>query len=80
MCGCAGSYAYRAATRCEGGEDRGYPVGADEISDRQVVRVLRLVQAHEASVEYGDEGEYVALDLGTKTYTVYLRSDARIAI
>jgi hypothetical protein len=68
-CGCAGKYYYRAATQEAGSKDRGYAVGADEVSDAQVTRVLRMVQANEAEAQLTDE--YAEATVGSRVYVVY---------
>lgn len=44
-CGCSGSHRYSSKNVELASKDRGYDVGPKEINDRQVLKVLRLVQA-----------------------------------
>jgi hypothetical protein len=82
FCGCSGNHWYRSDLREEAGKDRGYAIGDDEVSDREVLRVLRMVQAHEdtAAVEEGRGGSaLVAVEIGKRTYVVYLRAGVSVA-
>lgn len=77
-CGCAGTHRYRAATQIEGGAHRGYAVDADEVNDRQVARVLAIINAA-TDREDCDDGTYAATVVGSRLYIAYLRA-ARQAV
>lgn len=68
-CGCRGSYRYRAATQALGTKRRGYAVGADEVNERQVAKILRLMKANPSRVEAFDNGFSMTLD--GRDYGVY---------
>jgi hypothetical protein len=80
-CGCRGKYSYHSANRAVGAERRGYAVGDDEVNDRTVAKVLKLVQANADRATFVDglDGEDIyAFDLHeNRTYTVYTRKAGR---
>src|SRR6185295_3252771 len=73
MCGCAGKHYYASAHRAEGSANRGYPVQDDEVDDRMIVRVLRLIQANEDGEEaWADpNATYAEATVGKRSYVVY---------
>lgn len=87
-CGCAGIHRYASAHREIAGKDRGYPISDDEVNDRQVKRVLKIVKEnfsydHETCREgcqpYNVQGEdganfvtHFTAEVGDRSYTVYL--------
>lgn len=82
-CGCRGTYRYASAAVADGTATQhvGYAVGADAVNDRQVKKVLGLVQraaaAQSKDVEYGPNN--VALNVRdaagevVRVYVVYPR-------
>lgn len=70
-CGCAGKHSYHAAKRAEASRRRGYRVTDDELNEREVKRVLDKVKHNVATAQYM-EGDHIAVDVGNRTYTVYL--------
>ena len=72
-CGFAGKHSYASATRTEAQTSRGYAIGDDEVNDKMVTRVLRLIQAHEGDVTIDDE-TCISVELGNRLYIAYLRA------
>lgn len=70
-CGCAGNHRYWRAHRIAAGKHRGYEVDEEDINDRQVARVLKLLQNWFALVEYG--GSYFAGEIDGRLYIAYLK-------
>lgn len=69
MCGCKGNHRYSSEHREAASKRRGYAVSDDEVNDRQVRKVLALVQEHWAEVE--DFGDGFFLELAGRYYAVY---------
>jgi len=79
MCGCNGKYWVTPESRAEAGKEQGYEYDDDEVSETQVLRILRLMQAQAAkdpsSVEYSNESPenfYVEVS-PTRCYCIFLR-------
>jgi hypothetical protein len=72
-CGCSGNHRYASAFRAEASKRRGYEVSDDEVNDRQVAKVLKLVQgaAAETSSDAGDS--YFSAVVDGRLYVVYPR-------
>lgn len=75
MCGCKGKYRFNSAHVEESTKARGYAVGAEEVSDAQVLKVLRTVQANGEALE--DAGDILSVDLGRRTFVLYLAKGVR---
>lgn len=75
-CGCSGKHSYALAHRAEAGEQRGYPIADDEINDREVTRVLRLIQAHDANLD--PRGNFVSARVGKRVYVAYLTNGMEV--
>jgi hypothetical protein len=71
-CGCRGKHSVNPAHRAEAERVQGYVVADSECSEREVRRVLALVQAPGASVEACDDGEWFSVETETRLYIVYL--------
>jgi hypothetical protein len=73
-CGCRGKHTYASAHRKWAGDDRGYKISDDEVSD---VTVKRIVDKIERLVKEGAEmliaGNNVSVDTDTRTYIAYLK-------
>ena len=68
-CGCLGEYYVTVANRAAADADRGYAHDDDDVSDKQVTRILRKVQngnVDSITPEYAN----VTLETG-RVYTVY---------
>lgn len=50
-CGCSGNYRYNSKHIDAGSKDRGYKVSDDEVSDRQVLRVLNIIKKNSHLLE-----------------------------
>jgi hypothetical protein len=73
LCGCNGRYYVTAASRAIASANRGYAYNDKDVSEAQVLRILRLVQAQAAtkpeSVE--DFGSGVEARVGGRAYVLY---------
>lgn len=71
-CGCSGNHRYPSSVNPV--EVRGYSVGGDEgVSDRSVKLVFNKLQANADLAEMVDDNDFVSLDLGNRTYVLYLK-------
>ena len=85
-CGCSGKHSYASKHVAIASKDRGYAVDADEVSDRQVKKVLGIVKANfdasdaqmyhvqdagQAGTGKGSVTHFTAV-VGKRSYTVYL--------
>ena len=70
-CGCRGKYSYSSEHRARASKHRGYRVEDDEISDRNVTRILNLMKANANDVQYIEDGIYVFDLHENRTYTLY---------
>lgn len=73
-CGCAGIYRYSAQHRSLGSLIRGYEE-PDEVNDRQVAKVLAIVQENFAVATAGSN--YFDVELDGKVFTVYTVEEVR---
>ena len=72
-CGCKGKHYYASKYRTEAGKDRGYAIDDDEISDRMIKKVTKII--NEANITDIDDGDsYLAVTIGTRLYIAYLRT------
>lgn len=78
-CGCSGKHSYNSALVAFASKDRGYAVTNDEVNDRMVARVLRIMKdanEHEPRVveydEFGDMRLWSTV-IGTRRYVVYAK-------
>lgn len=76
-CGCAGKHSYNSAHVAEGTKSRGYAVTAEDVSDKNVKRILRLVQAQAALGLAEGEYNYYSAVVGKRLYLVYLTDAAQ---
>ena len=68
-CGCAGKHSYTEAHREVAGKNRGYTVDDDDVNDKMVRRVIKLIKENEASAD--DNCDFVSLVVGTRLYVAY---------
>lgn len=81
MCGCKGTYYYAPQHRAEAQAERGYAIGDDEISAAQVTRILRTIQATDATAGIEDfEGGCFYLEDGKRVFAVYLCDAAKAVV
>jgi hypothetical protein len=85
-CGCSGNHRYASAHREAAGKDRGYAISDDEVSDREVKRVLNIVKKNftispdvrPGCEPYNVEGDgngfvtHFTAEVGSRSYTVYM--------
>jgi len=69
-CGCAGIHRYNTLYRHSAAKWRGYAIQDEEFNDRQISRVLKIVQANSASAHF--DPTYVGVTIGDRWYNVYL--------
>ena len=72
-CGCAGKYYYAGAYKVQAGEERGYVVDNEEVSDCMVKKVVKYVNEHLDSAELYDDLYVTVPASKTREYTVYLK-------
>lgn len=70
-CGCSGKHRYASAHREWAGENRGYKVSDEDVSDRSVKLLVNKMNAH-LGVAYC-EGDHYVLVLGQRLYLAYLK-------
>lgn len=70
MCGCRGKSSYAAQFVEQGSKERGYPVEPDEISDRNVRRIVNLLNK-DPNTKIEDGIAYLETD--TRYYAAYLQ-------
>jgi hypothetical protein len=73
-CGCSGKHSYNSASIAEATEHRGYAVTSDEVNDRQITRVLRLIQAEGDKVKVDTDYGNISAVVGARLYVAYIRS------
>ena len=72
MCGCKGKYSYAHQHREEASAKRGYTVNDEDVSIRNVKRILNLFKKNADMLTYDDECRIVCLDSPTRTYIMQL--------
>ena len=70
-CGCAGKHSYNSSYIEEAGKERGYPIEQDEVNDRMVNKVIRLI--NEASELTDDMSDMKTIVVGQRVYIAYLK-------
>ena len=72
-CGCKGKHSYNSKHTEWSGKNRGYAVKAEDVNDKQVKRVLKIVQerANELDTDMGEN--YFSTVVGQRLYIVYLK-------
>jgi hypothetical protein len=74
MCGCSGKYKVASAEVEYAGKERGYPVFEEDISDRVVKRITKLILENENKVYYEDDNIYMLEDKEkNKVYYIWLK-------
>ena len=69
-CGCSGTYWVASKHREWADKNRGYPYDDSDISDKQVRRVVNLINQNiDAAESFGKDG--IMADIGNRTYAVY---------
>lgn len=69
MCGCSGRYYYLKNNQVKAGQNRGYKVSDDEVSDRMVKKIFNAIFGSPC-IEVIENYIYTAIVDGRK-YTVY---------
>jgi len=76
MCGCNGNYRYNSLHAEAAGKNRGYAVGADEISDRAVkmgvTKFNKLIDEGLVKTYEQSNGSILFYDTPTRTNVMYL--------
>jgi len=73
-CGCRGKHTAASAHRAWAAKNRGYDFDDDEVSDRQVRRVARIMNEHAGQLEWS--GNHAFYDAGTRWYIAYFVREA----
>lgn len=69
-CGCSGKYYFNSEFIKEASKARGYEVEPDEINDKMVRKVIKLInQADESSLDKNET--YVSIEIGERLYIAY---------
>jgi hypothetical protein len=68
MCGCRGKYYCASALGSQRDKVRGYGITSEKVSDRQVKRIIDLMNGNPSTE---DKGNHYFLDLGTRWYVAY---------
>lgn len=69
-CGCSGKYSYNSRYIAEATKDRGYAVTAEDVNDRQVAKVLRILKERAAEAECFGSGFSIQVS-PTREYNIY---------
>ena len=78
-CGCKGTHRYNSQHVAAATAARGYEITADEVNDVQITKILRTVQANEDSDSLDVSASYVAVDVGARSFIVYLVAGIEVA-
>jgi hypothetical protein len=72
-CGCQGTYRYSSGINIK--DERGYDGDPEDINDRQVAKVLGILQANAATAKADDDCAWfdVTVDSG-RCYTIYVKA------
>jgi hypothetical protein len=74
-CGCRGTYRY--VSTVDIAKERGYPGDKSDVNDKQVAKVLALVQEHAEVAEASDDCSWFDAEVDGRSYTVYVKKEAR---
>lgn len=75
-CGCRGKYSFATSYREMASKDQGYEVGAKELDDSTVTRILNKIKkliAQDEAYVIMLEPTYIAVETATRAYTAYFR-------
>lgn len=72
MCGCSGDYAYTKSGQVKAGQERGYQVKENEVSDRKVRTRINKMRLHETEGIENIEDYIFTEIIGNRQYTLYL--------
>lgn len=70
LCGCSGNHRYASKHVRVASKNRGYDIEKHEVNDRQVKKVIAILEAHPAELEITDS--LISADVDGKTYVAYL--------
>ncbi len=73
-CGCRGTYRYSSGIDIA--KERGYEGDATDVNDKQVAKVLAIVQA--SATEAADDCSWFDAEVYGRNYTVYVKAEARL--
>ena len=68
-CGCAGKHSYASQFQIAAGKHRGYKVDDDEMNDRMVTRIAKLIENNLDKAKWGDNN--VSLVVENRLYVAY---------
>jgi hypothetical protein len=72
-CGCAGKHSYASDYIAEGSKQRGYAVDPEDVNDREIARVVGLINKNADKELDGDPG-YAAVEIGKRLYVAYFKA------
>lgn len=75
-CGCSGKHRYHSKHIAAENARRGYNIDAEEVNDRQVARVLAILQERVREAVFGNNNVSVTVD--ERLYVVYVEGVDRI--
>ena len=73
-CGCSGKHRYARAYRQEASQNRGYPVGDEEVNDLQVAKIIRIINENDPQGGPGSASIWAVN--GNRLYVAYLTNAA----
>jgi hypothetical protein len=73
-CGCRGKHTYASAHRKWASENRGYPVTADEVSDRTVKMIVGKIEKAPSDDVIIDGSSNVSVEVGNRVYIAYFKN------
>lgn len=73
-CGCAGKHYYVTEALGNGKTIRGYEIDANEISEKMVKKVIKII--NEASV-VEDDGDNISTVVGSRLYVAYRKTEKK---
>jgi hypothetical protein len=71
-CGCKGNHRYASKHREFAAKYRGYPISDDEVNDRQVAKVVGILNASDDAALLDNDDNMVAVEIGNRMYVAYL--------
>ena len=69
-CGCAGNHSYNSKYANIGLQLRGYPIKPEEVSDRNVTRILNVLKKSSLD-QINIQDSYISTIIGKRIYVVY---------
>ena len=77
-CGCRGQYRYNSAMLAAESKRRGYAVEAEDVNDKQVRKVVRLLLINWPDVKVDDANEFAYAEINGRSYCAYFAQKASV--